>query len=104
MWYILDENNNPVPVNDTYEYFSWLDEDETRKVVKQEVVNGKYVSTVFLGMDHNYHNFGSPILFETMVFPEKGNFSEIYCERCCFYDDALMMHQEAIQWVRKGGQ
>ena len=106
MWYMLDEENNPVPALDATEYFNWRDQNENKRVVKQETVNNKYVSTVFLGMDHNtdpYNNNGSPVLFETMVFPDKENYSEMYCKRCCFYDDALLMHQEAIQWV-KGGE
>lgn len=51
------------------------------RVVKQETLpNGKYVSTVWLGLNHNYGN-GAPLIFETMVFPSQGNFSDLDMER-----------------------
>lgn len=31
-----------------------------------------YISTVFLGIDHNFLGKGGPILFETMVFAKGG--------------------------------
>ena len=42
-------------------------EKEDRQVA-DDMVNGVRVSTVFLGLDHNFGREGPPILFETMVF------------------------------------
>jgi hypothetical protein len=43
-----------------------------------------WVSTVWLGLDHNFINFGltppPPHIFETMAW-EQGDLSEMYCER-----------------------
>src|SRR5215471_17514474 len=39
------------------------------RVAVTELPNGGRVSTVFLGLDHNYSGVGPPIVFETMIFP-----------------------------------
>lgn len=40
-------------------------------IIKQETLpNGYWISTVFLGLDHNFGK-GLPLLFETMVFENK---------------------------------
>lgn len=100
-WYILDEQNIPRPANSFDEYSDWLAENFDKKIVNQEEVKGRYVSTVFLGLDHSY-DFGTPVLFETMIFPTKGNYSEIYMDRCHDYEEAQKMHQKAVQWVLDG--
>ena len=40
---------------------------EADRHVKKEYIGDYWVSTVFLGIDHNW-GAGNPILFETMVF------------------------------------
>jgi len=64
--YILDENNQPQPVD----LMTWARYFETadRHVANTELKNGTRVSTVFLGLDHNFTQSGRPILFETMIF------------------------------------
>ena len=39
---------------------------------KTRLTNGSVVSTVFLGLDHNFTEVGDPVLWETMVFGEDG--------------------------------
>ncbi len=61
----------PVPCNDLYEWAQWMETAD--RVVFQTVVGEYEVSTVFLGLDHNYARFlgsedGEPLLFETMIF------------------------------------
>src|SRR4029077_16902913 len=51
----------------------WMEESfrtkPDRRIVKQQTLpNGKFVSTVFLGINHNFSFKGPPLLFETMVF------------------------------------
>ena len=67
--------------------------------VGDDQVNGKHVSTVWLGLDHNYYG-GLPLVFETMVFNEDG--SDIYCERYTTWQEAEEGHQKATQWVKNG--
>jgi hypothetical protein len=37
-------------------------------IVRQEQIGGSFLSTAFLGFDHNYRDTGPPLLFETMRF------------------------------------
>ena len=58
--------HKPVPVADLLEWAWWIETAE-RRVAENRV--GTYrVSTVFLGLNHNWLPAGKPILFETMVF------------------------------------
>lgn len=66
--YILDEHGHPVPCADLYEWAAWY-ESADRKVAKTQV-GTKEVSTVFLGLDHNYCGGGPPLIYETMIFPD----------------------------------
>ena len=65
--YIL-KGHEAVRINDTLEWAKWF-ESANRKVAKDSVEGTKIeVSTVFLGLDHNFSQVGPPVLFETMVF------------------------------------
>ena len=69
--YIL-KGKKIVECTDLLEWGRWFEEPKNR-IVKQETLdNDLWVSTIFLGLDHNYSGKGAPILFETMVFfPEE---------------------------------
>ena len=86
--------------------FDW----STRFDLKSQV--GKYlVSTVDLGIDHNFLGVGAPLYYETMIFKtdKKGNidFGGIdYQERYSTQKEAEIGHQKAIDFVNnnlKGG-
>jgi hypothetical protein len=57
---------------------------------------GKWVSTVWLGINHSYGG-GPPIIFETMVFPlnQEGdvNYGEIDSDRYATEEEALEGHR-----------
>ena len=61
-------------------------------VVKQDHIGPLFVSTVFLGMDHNLF-IGEPHLFETMIFDD---LEDRYQTRCTTWDQAEAMHQAAV--------
>lgn len=64
--YILDDDGNPVPEPDL---ITWARSFETTKrIVDRTPVGEAEVSTVFLGIDHNFHLNGPPALFETLIF------------------------------------
>ena len=68
MWpdfYIL-VGKMPVAV-DMMTWAKWFENIDHRRVALNEY-DGLYVSTVFLGRDHNFSEEGPPLLFETMVF------------------------------------
>ncbi len=73
---------------------------DTKHVAKEEV-NGKRVSTVWLGIDHQTELLETPLLFETMIFEGTG-YSDIYCQRYSTWDDAVKGHKKAVQWVKDG--
>lgn len=54
-------------------------------------VDNVQVSTVFLGLNHNFSEEGDPILFETMVF--NGEYDQ-EMERYCTYDEAVAGHKK----------
>jgi uncharacterized protein YjbI with pentapeptide repeats len=64
---------------------------------------GVYISTVFLGLDHQFGN-GAPLLFETMTFAEDGapiGFDQTICERCSTWEQAEAQHERVCAMVRE---
>lgn len=82
-------------------------EDLDYKVVAQHWVRGWMVSTVWIGIDHNFSPFGKvPIIFETMIFPpgdeaEHGIWSDEYCDRYPTEEAAQAGHDRALSWLRE---
>lgn len=72
--------------------------DHSNKHVAETQIGGIWISTVFLGIDHNHSRVGLPILFETMVF-RGGHGDE--CERCETWEQAEKQHAEAVEHVRR---
>lgn len=65
MQYILD-GKTPVLEPDLIKWGMWL-ESGNRHVGDDTLTTGERVSTVFLGVDHQFGD-GPPLLFESMVF------------------------------------
>jgi hypothetical protein len=65
--YILNQHD-AVPVDDVLEWGRWF-ADADRRVADTSIGDTR-VSTVFLGLDHQYGD-GPPLLFETLVFGGK---------------------------------
>jgi hypothetical protein len=61
------------------------------RLVAQTPVSGGMVSTVFLGLDHNFVMDHPPLLWETMVFPDDSR-EDLCCQRYTSYDDAVKGH------------
>lgn len=71
--YILDADGNPVRCDDLLTWARWLESNFADRHVDQTLVGERiWVSTVFLGVDHNFSRLTGaphqPILFETMSF------------------------------------
>jgi len=71
----------------------------TRHVGNDQIC-GKRISTVWLGLDHNFID-GEPLVFETMVFDSLHSGKDIYMERYTTWDEALAGHHKAIEWVKE---
>lgn len=95
--YILDENHNTIKTNDLMKWAAWF-ETADRKVKATELPNDVKVSTVFLGLDHNWINGGDPILFETMVF---GGVLDREQDRYSTWKQAEKGHEEMVKKAEK---
>lgn len=101
MRYVLDEKGNPKPEPDLMKWAKFF-EDRKKRVVQQDVIqrDGQeiLVSTVFLGLDHNFISGGPPILYETMIFGLPS--MEGYQERYVTKEAALIGHAKALELAR----
>jgi len=93
--YILD-GHTPVLVKNVVEWAKSF-EIENRRVAETVLPDGVRVSTVFLGLDHNYGD-GEPILFETMIF---GGGHNHYQERYTSWEKAEEGHKQAVELAKK---
>ena len=59
-----------------------------------------HVSTIFLGIDHNFSGKGAPVLFETMAFIAGDGDS--VCVRTCTWEEAQAAHDEMVNYHRLG--
>jgi hypothetical protein len=90
--YILDENNNPVAEPDLMKWAQWLENSE-RVLQHDKLPNDVLVSTVFLGINHNWGG-GAPLLWETMIF---GGAHDQYQDRYSSINEALAGHNNAVK-------
>jgi hypothetical protein len=95
VYYILD-GREPVPCDDVLAWAAWY-ETADRSVGRAELPGGVLVSTVFLGLDHDFARVGAlehvPVLFETMIF---GGPLDEYRARYCTWEEAEAGHAEAV--------
>jgi hypothetical protein len=103
LWYILDERNNIVPVEDVLQWGTWFEEaSHTRRRCVQETIlpDRTRISTVFLGIDHNVLG-DIPILFETMVF-SAGSLDDMDMQRYSTWDAAHAGHDQMVaKWFER---
>lgn len=96
-------NGTPYPEGDEG-LFEWAHDfhDLTYKVVRQETLpNGIWISTVWLGIDHNFALDGPPLIFETMAWSANGDALD-FQERYATEDDAIIGHLQAIDLFKNG--
>lgn len=95
--WILDDDRRPVLV-DMMQWAKWL-QNRDRHVGK-DTIAGYEISTVFLGIDHNFGGQGPPVLWETMVFGD-GNL-DMDMDRCSgTWEQAEEMHRRMCKTVRE---
>jgi hypothetical protein len=120
-FYILDEHHEPIPLTGPHAAHQWarwfegalgIDSPDARRKDKRRVaftdLGWCTVSTVFLGIDHNFWGDGPPILFETMIFANKApdeTFPEEWegmMRRYGTWAEAEIGHEEMVAEVRQG--
>jgi hypothetical protein len=96
--YILaDDSHTPIPVDDVIQ---WADAFKKQdRHVAEDFIDDVKVSTVFLGLNHNFGGDGPPILWETMVF---GGENSGWMGRYTSYDSALIGHKIVVELIKSG--
>lgn len=100
--YILNKDQEPVEVENIIDWAHWMSTHERRVMLTKFESTDKndkeiLISTVFLGVDHNFGN-GPPILWETMIFPDdKWRYQRRHTSRY----EAVIAHEEAQAFVEK---
>ena len=98
----FDRKGQPIELDEWTRLF----EDQDYKIVAQHWVRGWMVSTVWLGLNHNFAGKGAPLIFETMTFPPgdeadgESVWGETYSERYSTEEAAHAGHDRAMTWVR----
>lgn len=85
-----------------HEWAAFFEKSADRTVARTEV-DGFLVSTVFLGLDHNYSDDGPPILWETMVFGgNTARHADLDQSRCAgTWEQAEEMHWRAVRALQQ---
>lgn len=92
--YIL-KDKKAIRIDDVFEWAAQFVSQDRR--VAKDTINGVTVSTVFLGLDHQW-NSGEPLLFETMVFGGKLDQSQ---ERYSAWEQAEEGHKLMVEKVKQ---
>lgn len=94
MYYILDDDYKPIKIDNIMQWAEWF-QTANRTVAVNDIEDVR-VSTVFLGIDHQFHSGDAPILWETMVF---GGAHDGFQDRYTSYGEALKGHAAAVDLV-----
>ena len=70
---------------------------DKRRVAETTLPDGKWVSTVWLGLDHRFGMDGPPLIFETMVFKGRDNMDELDMDRYSTEAEALAGHAALVK-------
>lgn len=100
--YRMDEFGNVEPCTFAEWVFAYSSPKRSR-IVKQQWVNGCFVSTVFLSIDHRFTLVGPPILFETMIFTRRrGSYKKLdqFQVRYTNFAEASIGHECVYRAVR----
>lgn len=93
--YTLNASGKPVPEPDLITWARWFESAD--RTVGSDQIGESRVSTVFLGLDHNFGE-GPPVLWETMVF---GGELEGEQNRCAgSREQAEAMHAKMVERVK----
>lgn len=96
LYYVLDENHEPVPA--TMMAWARFFEDRDKCRVARDEIDGVVISTVFLGLNHQWID-GPPLIFETMIF---GGQHDDWMQRTSTWAEAEETHAFAVAMVKQG--
>jgi hypothetical protein len=99
LYYVLDDDGQPVATEDVLLWGLWFEQAHERRVVARTQVGPYQVSTVFLGLDHDFTFRGPPVLWETMVFRDDTGGEDYDCRRYSSRQDAIDGHAITVALV-----
>ena len=97
----------PVPCRNLFKWAKAFEKSNRR--VRKTYINDYYISTVFLGLEHNFSG-DEPLLFETMIFSTADKILALgrdfdadtgYQSRCSTWRQALKMHWAAVDYIKR---
>ena len=88
-----DRQGNPL---DGFEWTRLFEKKEMQRVRETTLPDGKWISTVWIGLDHNFGP-GNPLIFETMVFPKEHEWGQLDCERYSTEEQAIVGHDTMVE-------
>jgi hypothetical protein len=97
-YWILDSKGDPIEEPDLIKWATWCASGGERILRQDKLDNGVSVSTVFLGVNHNWSERGPPTLWETMIF---GGPNDEYQDRYSSRDEALAGHARAVALAKQ---
>jgi hypothetical protein len=102
LYYVLD--GQAVRAVDVQTWAAWFEaarEDGRTRIAAHTLPDGRWLSTVFLGIDHAWGG-GPPQLFESMVFRSETDLDETYCARHATWRAAMDGHYALLRRLREG--
>lgn len=91
--YILN-GKETVPCNNLTDWAEWMENHD--RTVGKTMVKDILISTVFIGLNHNFLNPANPLLFETMIF---GGKHDPDCRRYSTWEEAQEGHKKIVKLV-----
>jgi hypothetical protein len=95
--YMLDHDHNVIRATSVEEWSEWIQNHANKRVESTDIYDGRWVSTVFLGVNHECMAYLPPILFETMVFPSRTDMNEEHCDRYATWGEAYIGHWRIVR-------
>jgi hypothetical protein len=80
---------------DRDEWIRLFEANDSRRVAQDTLADGTRISTVLLGLDHSFGH-GPPLIFETMVFPNR-SYDEQDANRYTTLADAVAGHDSMVE-------
>jgi len=90
----FNRQGEPIDLMSWSKSFENIDEKRVRETT---LPDGKWISTVWLGLNHNFCSSGPPLIFETMVFPKEGEYGELDCNRYSTEEEAIAGHEAMVE-------